>query len=392
MTQEQNLRLKMYQCADCRKILKGSQYKKHKKKTGHKRCWRRQFCSSMLHETIQHAEYDDQEFTKDHRLCEKQRTAANADFRQFVVDIRLQHPDMPPNTDDEEEEVEAEAEAEMEEEEEEEEEMNSDEEAEQAIANIRESSDEEPAEAPTFITNVAEKVAETSENVEENAEKVEKEKAKKTPRKGIASQSKRWNSDLQKQAVSRQRHTENLMDRYSSLKKQNDDLKEAYEKLSKTYLSAKLNKEEADMQRAVAKDRNLQLANSQAKVATLEARLNHAFKENAHLQESNECLKKELEKECRGREAERLAMEKREILRQANDFQLMEIHIPLIDGNVADEVLAFDMNEEEGECYGDNCLHLQMLNKGGRVKITQKRRRKRIIQAQEPEHQRLRMQ
>ena len=154
-------------------------------------------------------------------------------------------------------------------------------------------------------------------------------------------------------------------------------------------------KEEAEMSRSVVRSKNLELAQVHSKLASAQGRSESLFAENQRLQQEKRELVSELQRITSEQAKERKAAERRELENEISDFQMYEIHIPLSANEVVDEILVFDGEDSDTECYADptlTCLHLRGMRRGKKLcmkKVNQKKRRARWSM-QEPEQRRLR--
>ena len=384
---------------------------------------------------------NDETFTQTHKKCDKQLTLSNNGFKKFILDLKDELGEVGNISEEEAKPTQALlTDSESETSDDDELNVNTDGEEEEGTLAISESADErsvdldrtkfvarvakasEEAEASEVAAAVAqliqsgelEKEKETEKEkekevveVEKEAEVQEKEKEKekeKVPRKkvvrrktgeGIKKQAEAWEKDTSAEAVSRKQFLEGIYIKYNVLTKANASLQEDFIQLQRQQHQARAAREEAEMSRAALQAKEKELAHSQGKVATLEARLAFALEQ---LESSRQETKEVKEKLLRS-EAEKVEMkkeyERQERQRLVKGFRASEIHIPTENGQVCGPVWSFDIaSGEDRDChsfYGKTCLHLSMIKAGDEMELKGFKWRKRHPERQEePEAQRAR--
>lgn len=391
MVIECNNRLKIRQCLECSKICRGSEWKKHKAEKNHERSWRRLFCSA--HPTFKHAHIKSKTFLKKHKGCEKQKTISNASFRQFISDTRREKGDQnnlsPAESDEEATDYETTDDEGT---------KNTDGENELVLDGITESdSDFEAIEKQrqVFLDKVKAKTTTdttppTPQLSSTEAPTVATTTQPPTPQPekpaGIVRQNKKWDRQSMASKISRESHYKNIYNRFVALEKIHKSVVEENARLKLTTESAKANKEEAEMFKASSREKSLQVANLTAKLELSNSRLEFASKATEDVREELKKIKKNEER--LREENERLKNEARRKTIEADigDSSTLEIHIPLVDGNVSDQILANDLEEDAYDCYegtAENlkCLHLILQRRGKSIQIRQRIRRKRYPQS-----------
>lgn len=424
---------------ECKKICRGSEWKKHKASfPTHTRSWRRLFCSA--HITFEHAHSHSRKFIKKHSACTKHKSIANPNFRQFIIDTRRELGDehnLSPAEDSDEETEKSENE---ETEEEERRNVNTDgEEEEDLLGDISEDYEEDEVESEFVIVEETSKCSkdmeegekepenleasseqpQTSKNDEPQSsnkeetqttngeqsqtskgEQSEKEPNSKTPaKKGIKKQNKKWQDDEEVRAVSRMRFLEQVYQKYLVLEKTHKNVLQEYSVLQSKQLAARSCQEEAAMAKASLRCKTVEIGKAQSKIAYLEDRLQFSSKIVKEREEEMARLKTQVEDLKIEKEEMKNETLRREMEQAASDTQLFELHLPLKESSIIDEVLVYDLRQSnEIECYespmeGINCLHLLLERRGQKISMKEvKRRRKRARTSlpPEPEAQRAR--
>ena len=204
-----------------------------------------------------------------------------------------------------------------------------------------------------------------------------------TPRivKGIQRQNKKWAADCRTSAISRNKATENLMDRHTALQARYAALLKDFEDECRTNRKTKqLQEENLALQSKLTTTGKL-LTDSEKKVSNLICRLEYASTEVEMLHKKNAELAKKAEK----------------VTPSSANSTRADLHIPVQYNLVCDRILAYTEDAEEVECYNDpssgiNCLHVKVIMAGGEVSVSNQRVRKRAARplqepaAQTPRH------
>jgi len=421
MTKDCGIRLRIHQCRDCNKILKGTDWSKHVTETGHKKSWRRLFCSA--HEQFKDAHFKNSTFLLKHSGCAKQKNLSNSNFRQYIADTRRvkgeRHNLSPPEDSDLCSDNESDAGC------------NTEGEIEDSLTSITDSEEDEmlkdenvvDRERERFKDKIAQNCDVEERHESENKEEGEKEKENRKPKNddgkqkegeeqskedgneeemmnvgknnekkagptqrlkkkvGIVKQGQKWRKDLQLEAISRRNYLEGVYQKYIALESRHKQLLEEHTKIQVQGDNAKACREELELQRGSLRAKNLELVNYQTKLDREQARLRMASDEirrleavNKELMERNESERAEKEQMKREREAEKIQKIK-------EDFQQIELHIPCRNSEIVGEILAYDLETEDvEECYENqsadlNCLHLRFTRIGKEIKV----RRRKVI-------------
>lgn len=353
-------------------------------------------------ECLKHSKFDDEGFLPQHSQCTKQLKTNNPTFLKWINGVAEEYGQSHNLaeaylSDDSEEEVEEEVE---------------EEEGEDDVSIITESSETAAAvssiqvadqERDNFIQVVVEKAkAKEGESKEVEAKEgemdkakegeVEKEvedkrtedakKSKKAKKIGITIQSQKWDKDLEAAEVSRKQYLETMYKKYRGLESRHKVALEECNALKLKEIHNKADKEEANFLRAANRAKTLELAQAQAKIANLEARLSFANAEVSKAQEADAESKKELMKVKEEKEMMKREEMRREIERMHDSSQHYLLHVPMRNAAVADNILCYGVEEEEVECYEGvesdvSCLHISLTRKGRRLEAKSYNIRKR---------------
>jgi regulator of replication initiation timing len=228
---------------------------------------------------------------------------------------------------------------------------------------------------------VEEKVDETK--TEKKVEEKKSKEKKKTKNLGILEQTRRWSRDTQASAIHQRHRYQFIFNKYTSLQKQHKTLVAENDRFRKTETAARSAREELEILKQSNRERSLQIGNMATKIDILTSRLEQASKQLNESMEENAMLKRE--KKAMREEMEKKEYERRreEMERDVGDTQQIELHIPHAAGVVMDEVLAFDVEESDTECYengthGISCLHLSLTRKGKKITVRRRNTRKRL--------------
>ena len=404
MTKEQNGRLRIRQCLQCSKICRGSEWKKHKVETSHTRSWRRLFCSA--HEPIKQAHSLSKAFIKRHGKCQKHKPISNSAFRQYICDTRRilgdRHNLSPAEDSDLSSEYETEAENDPKAN------MNTEGESEGEISSISEGDSDFTSDRLRQVPKEKEGEDGEKEPTTDSAQPESTSQPEATPQSepkappkapGIKQQAKLWTKEMQLQAISREAHLENVYNKYISLQKQHKVLSEEHQKIKMAAELSKVSRDEIEMAKMSAREKSKQVANLMAKLDIANAKL---LEQQAALEESEAEKRQAREGEKRARQAldeHQTNQMKKDMEASFHDTQRFEIHLPHVQGDVKDEILVYDLDEDtDEECYrGSNndvqCMHLLLTRRGRKISIKQRNTKKRFCRnldnppTQRPRHE-----